>query len=187
MNAFVEEWNNEEHLRKFAKPSPHLLTVKKTERSMCLTKMFDQAEIFRKQVRELEKEESDQAQARAYSEMEKRRDKLVAQQQLELHSFELHCARQDESIRQNQEIKRLALEARQTKVSSEIAEWTANPSQALPLMAAVVIPKAVMTPRTANRYSAFKKVSKQPVVTVRPLGNVRPAKRKPASALAESL
>jgi hypothetical protein len=53
----------------------------------------------------------------------------------------------------------------------------------MPLTAAAIIPKAVMTPRTAKRYAAFKKVTKPPIIVVKPLGKVRPViRRRPQTA-----
>jgi hypothetical protein len=180
---FSDHWNDPEHLRKFAKPSSQLLMVKKTERSMILAKVFDQADVFRRRVRELEKQESELAQKRAYMEMAKQREKLIAKHELELTHFDQHCAKLCEQIRQEQEVKKAAIEARQAKLSSEVEAWRMNPPTALPLMAAAILPKAVMTPRTAQRYAAFKKVAKPPVVKIQPLGNVKPPKRRrPATA-----
>jgi TolA-binding protein len=184
--AFVDHWNDRNHLRKYAKPSGYLLEVKKTERAMCLTKMFDQADVFRRRVRELEKKESELARARAFEEMEKERDKLLAKHQTELEHFDIHAARCLENVKREQEVARAAIEARQSKLASELDQWTLNPATALPPMAASIIPKAAMTPRTAKRYSAFKKVAKLPVITVQPLGNVKPPKWR-RSRTSESL
>jgi hypothetical protein len=183
LRAFEDRWNDSEHLRKFAKPSSSLLEIKQIERSMVLTKMFDQAHSFKQKVRALEKVESGWAQDRAVSEMEKERDKLLRKQQLELENFDLHCARQTEVIRQAQELKKSAFNARQTKLASEIEDWTTHPATSLPLSSPPIFPKEVMTPRTAKRYSAFKRIAKPPVITVEPLGRVAPTKRKrPATA-----
>jgi hypothetical protein len=178
LDVFADRWNDPEYLRKFAKPSGYLLQIKKTERSMVLTKLFDQAAVFHRKVRALEKEESDLAQSRAEAEMAKDREKILEKQRQELANFDFHSARQIEQIRQAQDIKRSAYEARQAKLASEVEEWKTNTSTTMPLGGAAIIPKAAMTPRTAKRYAAFKKVVKPPIITVRPLGKVRPVSRK---------
>jgi hypothetical protein len=154
---------------KFAKPSGHLLEVKRQERSMILAKLFGQAEILKRKVHDIEKDESQVAQNRAVSEMDKARSKILSRHQFELQNFQQHCARQLEIIRQEQELKLKPFLARQTKLMAEIDKWKMNPPTALPPMTSALPElrhQAVMKPRTAQRYSAFKAVSKQPRITV---------------------
>jgi hypothetical protein len=181
LDDFEDHWNNPEFLMKFAKPSGRLLEMKRQERSMILTKLFGQAEVLKKKVHDLEKDESQVAQNRAVYEMDKARSKMLEKHHLELRNFEQHCARQLEIIRQEQDLKMKPLLARQTKLMAEIDEWKMNPPTALPPMASALPElrhQSVMTPRTAQRYSAFKAVSKQPRVVVRPLGNVKPGRMR---------
>ena len=62
--------------------------------------------------------------------MDKERKKILARHALEQRTFEQHCARQLEMIKQNQELKMRSVQARQVKLTSEIDElnyWlTAN-------------------------------------------------------------
>jgi hypothetical protein len=187
LDDFERHWNDQEFLKKFAKPSSGLIEVKETERSMILSKMFDQAAIVRRKVQEMEKEESAQAQERAMQEMEKERAKILARQEIECRRCEHHCAKQLEWIRHEQEMKAAAVQARQVKLESEITQWKMNPPTALPPMASAIPElqhQAVMTPRTAQRYSMFKKIAKPPIVTVKPLGNVKPPRcARPRTAL----
>jgi hypothetical protein len=190
LDVFEDHWNDRDFLKKFAKPSPQLLQLKNVERSMILTKMFDQAAIIRKKVTDMEKEESQLAQQRATVEMDKERRKLLAKHELELQAFEQHCIRQLNWIRHEQELKMAAVQARQVKLESELDDWKMNPPTALPPMASAIPElqhQAVMTPRTAQRYSVFKKYTKPPVITVKPLGSVKPRRTRPNSAVSRSL
>ena len=187
LDAFQEHWNDIDFLKKFAKPSARLLQLKNMERSMILTKMFTQVQEVKRKIKELEKEESDKAQARAVQEMDKERKKILARHALEQRTFEQHCARQLETIKQNQELKMQSIQKRQAKLESEIDEWKMNPPTALPPMASAnpdLQHQAVMTPRTAQRYSVFKKVSKPPSITIKPLGRVKPRRKRPQTSAA---
>ena len=187
LDAFQAHWNDIDFLKKFAKPSARLLQLKNMERSMILTKMFTEVQDVKRKIKELEKEESEKAQARAVQEMDKERKKILARHALEQRTFEQHCARQLEMIKQNQELKMRSVQARQVKLTSEIDEWKMNPPTALPPMASAnpdLQHQAIMTPRTAQRYAVFKKVSKPPSITIKPLGRVKPRRKRPHTAAA---
>lgn len=154
---------------------------------MVLTKMFDQAEQIRRKVKDVEREESDQAQERAVREMDKQRRKIIARHESEEKVFEQHCLRNIEIIKHDQEMKIKSVQARQSKLSSEIDEWKMNPPTALPPIASAIPDlqhPSVMTPRTAQRYSVFKKVTKPPSITVKPLGSVKPKRKRPKTSAA---
>ncbi|OHT15718.1 hypothetical protein TRFO_13883 [Tritrichomonas foetus] len=188
LTQFESRWNDQEFLKKFAKPSSRLLTMKGMERSMVLTKMFDQAEDIHHKVKELEKDESRIAQENAYREMDKERRKILYKQAQEMKIFEQHCARQIDIIKHDQEMKISSIAARQTKLESEIDEWKMNPPTALPPIASIIPDlghQSVMTPRTVQRYSAYKKINKAPVISIKPLGKVKPKKR-PRTAFSDT-
>jgi hypothetical protein len=153
---------------------------------MLLTKMFGQAEILKRQVRELEKEESGTAQNIAVAEMEREKRTILAKHALELQGFEQYCVREKAEIKRVQELKMQSLLARQTKLETEIEELTSNPPITLPPVASSLPDlrhPAAMTPRTAQRYSAFKRIEKGPTISVHPLGSVRPfSRRRPRTA-----
>jgi hypothetical protein len=135
------------------------LLVKKIERHMLLTKMFNQAEVLKRQVREMEKEESGNAQNTAVAEMEHEKKRILTKHALELQTFEQYCAKETAEIKRVQELKMQSLLARQTKLETEIGDWTSNPAIALPPVASSLSElrhPAAMTPRTAQRYSAFR-------------------------------
>ena len=108
--------------------------------------------------------------------MEKEKNKLLEKQQADIEHFEAHCARQIETIKHNQELKLVSLQARQSKLTSEIDMWKMNPPSALPPIASAspdLQQQSVMTPRTVQRLSQFKRTTKQPVITVKPLGRIK--------------
>jgi hypothetical protein len=155
--------------------------VKKTERSLVLIKKFDRAEETKQKVRELEKVDSEVAQGRAVAEMEKQRQRVFTKHEIEIQTFEIHAESQLNQIKQSQEGKIQAILARQGRLENELEEWKRNPSTSLPLMTSGIPElqhQAVMTPRTTQKYSAFKKVIKGPVITIKPLGSMIPNRRK---------
>jgi hypothetical protein len=173
--AFEDKWNDEEFLRQFAKPSSHLLALKRVERSLVLAKDFDRAEAAKKEVARLEKEESFEAQKRAEGEMKKRQVRLLEKQAAEKHLC-LEAAEKAMVVIESERLVLLeGLLSRQIKLTGELeAAKTTKPSALPPLKSKRGKERddVVMTPRTAQRYAAFKTVVHRPKVTVKPLGLV---------------
>ena len=138
---------------------------------MVLAKMFGRAEEIRKKITELEVVESNQAQERAYAEMEKQRDKILARQNQEMTVFLQHSKTTISNIKRSQEIKMRALLARQNKLKKELAELqkTSSPPKVSSLLST---DEAPMTPRTAERYTIYKSNISGPKLSVKPLGSV---------------
>jgi hypothetical protein len=105
----------------------------------------------------------------------------MAKHKMELRTFDQHCGRETEDIKREQQLKMRALQARQSKLESELADCFLNPPVALPTMASAhpdLQHQAAMTPRTAQRYSVFKMLTNGPKLSVRPLGKVTTPKKR---------
>lgn len=206
LNNFEDHWNDEDFLIKYARPSSNLLQTKKIERSFVLVKDFEGAENCRKKVAELEKLESQQAQKRARSEMEKQYKKLTAKQDAEIDAFDDYARSQLELMSKDRSSQYETLIARQTKLQSQITEikhpgrqsWTSasgpislhsgskggtSLGTSLPSLSQGKNNQLenLMTPRTIQRYALFKTTMKQPKLTVKPLGAIN-QKRKQVQA-----
>jgi hypothetical protein len=183
---FEDHWNDREYLKRFARPSAYLIQLKATERSLILVKMFDEAVEVHKKVRDLEKQESQMAQGKANAEMEREKKKLISKHVKEWEVFDHYCQQRLEMIRHDQELKIKTIQARQTKLESEIEVWKANPPTGLPPIASAYPDfrkQPVMTPRTLRRLAAFKAAAKSPTVRVKPLGNVKPKRVRPKTVM----
>jgi hypothetical protein len=173
LNQFEDKWNREEFLMRFAKPSSYLLQVKKIERSLVMAKDFEKAELYRKQVASLEKEESVLAQHRAEREMKIQHQKLLDKQQIEVEAFERTCEQQRLVFLHDRELLLEKLHARQLSLTNEV-EMRKNSRETLPPLIPgrghFVTQESAMTPRTIQRFAAYKTCVKTPKVVVKPLG-----------------
>lgn len=190
---FEYKWNDPEFLKIFEKPSAGLLHLKKMERSLVLTKAFDQAEQLHRRAVELEKEECAAAQRRAYAEMSKEREKILAKHEQELAVFDQHAKRNVDIIIRNEDIKIRSLMVRKEKLESEMVVMKEKKKKHIrPLIGTMpqvagARPESVMTPRTAQRYSIYKAQERSPHLTVKPLGNVGNRRRKTTSRTSQSV
>jgi len=177
LESFESRWNDSSFLQKFARPSTYLLQMKGMERSMVLSKMFEEAENHKKKTQMIEREESRTAQQKAYTEMTRERTRLLEKQRIEISSFDSHCNKSLGDIKKVQELRLQPLVARKNTLLSDLKVLN-NQIESQTVTKSVDIPHPIMTPRTAQRLSLYKSVSKAPQVTVKPLGNVNPMKKK---------
>jgi hypothetical protein len=175
LSVFETKWNDEEFLRQFAKPSSHLLSLKRTERNLVLSKEFERAEEAKKEVVRLEKEESVEAQKHAEYEMKKQQIRLLERQVTEARAL---ADAADKAILAMESERLQLLEgllARQVKLEAELEAAKSIKPTCLPSLKQTKgqeKTEAVMTPRTAQRYAVYKAVMNRPKVTVKPLGFV---------------
>jgi predicted PolB exonuclease-like 3'-5' exonuclease len=87
LDSFEDKWNDAEFLKKYARPSAQLIQMKVTERSLILLKMFDEAAALQKQIREMEKRESDMAQRLAECDMENERRGIIGKHKRQWAKF----------------------------------------------------------------------------------------------------
>jgi hypothetical protein len=179
---FEDRWNDEEFLLRFAKPSTHLLQIKAVERSLILQKDLERAEAYRVQVAQLEKAESAAAQERAEAEMRRQRAALLVRHDAEKMALKELCERGMRIIVTQREHALEPLVARMTTLKAEVDAAKHIRFETLPpltqVKAANPTEEATMTPRTVQRYSAFKTNVKHPKIVVKPLGNIIRKKRQ---------
>ena len=180
LGAFEDKWNDQEFLAKFAKPSGKLLALKKTERSLILAKDFEKAEGYKTQVEELEKEESENAQVRAKTEMKQQYQRLLQKHENERTALAASSQKAIELLQHDRETQLTTLTAVQTKIQNQIDEMKSSRAAPLPPLKPIrsrsatqeLFPQEVMTPRTAQRLALYKARMTQPKVIVRPLGSI---------------
>jgi hypothetical protein len=172
---FEDKWNNEDFLLRFAKPSGFLLEVKKIERTLVISKDFEKAESYRKQAAALELAESGSAQQRAEREMKICHERLLQRQAIELDFFEDACLRAKFRFNAQREMAFSKLKVRQMSVQTEI-ERKRNSRETLPPLVpgvgAIGSESPIMTPRTVQRFSAYKTCENRPKIVVKPLGPI---------------
>jgi hypothetical protein len=182
---FDSRWNRGNYLLRFAKPSPYLLQINKIEWSLVLSKDLEQAELYRVMVTQLEKAESEAAQRRAQTEMRGQQERMIARQEAEVRALEELGVKNMELLKSQREQQERALVVRLHTVESELEVVRATRPLSLPPMrSSWKVEESSMTPRTLQRYAAFKTNVKQPRVIVRPLGTIEMKKnaRKPFEA-----
>ena len=87
MASFEKLWN-EDMPRKYRKPSPHLLQIKKVEKSLALSCDFERAKQVHQEYEQLAAKELEQAQENLNRDYEAAHTKLVQKQQQEIKNFE---------------------------------------------------------------------------------------------------
>jgi hypothetical protein len=180
LSQFERHWNDEGFLSRFAKPSSDLLAVKRVERLLIIAKDLDAAEAARLRVAHLECEESESAQLRAEAEMRAKYAKMLQKQHSEMVMF-VDTANAQLAVLESQREQGLrALLARQTQLAAEFESTKAARRQPLPGLSPQPgkADELAVTPRTVQRYSAFKTNVKQPKVVVKPLGALNQKKKR---------
>jgi hypothetical protein len=175
LGKFEQRWNNEEFLARFAKPSSDLLAVKRVERLLVIAKDLEAAEAAKLRVARLEHEESESAQLRAEAEMRAQHAKMLQKQDSEMVMFVDTSNAQLAVIESQREQGLRALVARHAQLTAELESIRASRPQPLPAFNPQPgkADDVTMTPRTVQRYSAFKTNVGQPKVVVRPLGAIK--------------
>ena len=84
IQEFEEKWSNPKSLLPFSKPSPILLQLKKKQKSMALSKQFQQAKEIKQICEDLEKNESLEATKKASQLMNSQFSSLLEKQQKEI-------------------------------------------------------------------------------------------------------
>jgi hypothetical protein len=121
--------------------------------------------------------------------MERHKERLLQHQETQMMCFEQHCWDDVEDIKRQQDEKVGSVVARQTKLGYEINDWSVSPPTTLPPSAAPIpdlVHQPPMTPRTAKRYSQFKKADTGPQISILPLGKVKPVRRQSPKMLTTS-
>ena len=181
LDQFEVRWNDETFLKKFAKPSNELNSLRSIERALVAGRDFAGAEETRAKIEMLEHAESEQAQKRAEEAMVREQNRLIEKQIKELNAFEELGKRMISDIEREQEEKKQTLSNRidNLKQAIKVAKETKNVM--LPPVAsspASAPPELAITPRTSKRYNIYKCIPRNPKITVKPLGKTAAIRRK---------
>lgn len=180
LDDFEQKWNDEDFLRRFAKPSNELMTLRSVERALVGGRDFLGAEEARAKIEYLEQVESETAQGKAEQSMAREQDKLLLKHQRELAAFEELAQREINDIERDGKMKRETIENRLAKLRSSLAELKKRkPLPPLPQSPASAPPESTITPRTTKRYNVYKCAARNPKITIKPLGKIA-AKRRSA-------
>jgi hypothetical protein len=185
LQMFEDHWNDADYLRRFSKPSPHLLELTKIERSLVLAKDLEQAEIYHAMVVRRENAESEAAQRRMEVQMRDQQKKIIARHEAEVIALKEQGTKNIELL-----VSQREQQARGMIVQLQIAESELNAARATKLPGVPpmrpsesALEDGSMTKRTLQRYAEFKTNVKQPRVIVRPPGPIKMKKpRKPFEA-----
>ncbi|OHT15635.1 hypothetical protein TRFO_14003 [Tritrichomonas foetus] len=183
-----EKWNNDDFLRRYSKPSTHLLQLKAIERSMVIAKMFDDAKTVRGRAEQLEKSETKDAQTRAEREMVIERQRLRDKQARETEHLKLKCDQLLNIVKKNLENGERPFRKRIEKLETIIAELKnggnndqKDKEKVVPSMV-LTTPRGsgneLLTARTAFKLSAYKAASQSMKLKIKPLGNITGTSKK---------
>ena len=84
---FLSKWKDPSFLRPFNKPSSKLLQLREQEKAMAISRMYSQAKEMKAVADRLQREETQQAQAKISATMTMERNKLAAKQNKEVNAW----------------------------------------------------------------------------------------------------
>ncbi|OHT11817.1 hypothetical protein TRFO_18604 [Tritrichomonas foetus] len=177
IQEFENKWNSEDYLRRFAKPSVNYLQLKAIERSMVITRMFDQAKTVRASSALLEKKETNDAQTRARKEMALERNRLISRHNKEFEDMKTKCEQIMNVLKTNIKKEEIPFQNRIAKLERMIEDLktgTDGTIKVVPSLAQTTERgpgNELLTSRTAFKYSAFKAATQNYKLRIQPLGN----------------
>jgi hypothetical protein len=93
LQIFEARWNSEEVLRRYSKPTPQLLNMKAMEKSMVISRMYDQAKQMRKVVFTIEKVDTTDRQKLMLDSMNEERIHMLDRHDRETREIPTHSVR----------------------------------------------------------------------------------------------
>lgn len=106
VDNFLAKWKDPNFLRQFNKPSSRLLQLREQEKAMAIARMYAQAKEMKAVADRLQREETQQAQARMNSQMQIERNKLTVKQNKAVNAWNGYRQRMLKSM-QNERQKEL--------------------------------------------------------------------------------
>ena len=88
ISEFEAHWADEQTTQQYNKPSPRLLSMRRQEETLALSKYFSQANVIRAEADQLEAEETQMAKQRAVASMRLQYEKMIIRQEKELKGIE---------------------------------------------------------------------------------------------------
>jgi hypothetical protein len=178
LQAFEQKWNSDEFLRRYTKPSPQLLQMKAIEKSMVMSKMFDQAKLIRKSAVSTEKAVTSDRQEVARHEMALERQRIFARQEREIDQIKAKCnqlyniAKKQIGVDERPMVAQIAHYEKMLEALSGVSEFDT-----------VITPATVVTTqrastqlassRTIFKFSAYKSAAQNLKLKIQPMGAVR--------------
>lgn len=93
VDNFLSKWKDPSFLRPFNKPSSKLLQLREQEKAMAISRMYSQAKEMKAIADRLQREETQQAQAKISATMSMERNKLAAKQNKEVNAWNSYRTR----------------------------------------------------------------------------------------------
>jgi len=175
---FEDNWNDPLFLKPFAKPSQQLIKLKSVEQKLVIQKLFNRAEETKKMIEQMENQESEIAQKKAYEIMETQKEKLLEKHKQEFGFLNQHFEKVKIEIQLSQRTIMKSLIARQRKLKNEIDGMKNSIRSCKTTNKSTEQIQLVMTPRTATRYGNYKSSMNPPKLRVKPLGAIVPKKNR---------
>lgn len=122
LKDFEVKWNDEDFLRKFAKPSVKLIQKQSLLHSYVILKEFDAAEDVKNDISKMEADESNVAQKKAEMSMMKEQERLLDKHENGIEAYKYYADCQLNEIIQQQEVKMRPLLARKKRLEAELDE-----------------------------------------------------------------
>jgi hypothetical protein len=193
LQAFERKWNSEDFLRRYTKPSPLLQQMKAMEKSMVMSRMFEQAKLLRRSAQSAEKVVTSDRQEAARQEMQLDKQRLLDRQTREMEVLKAKCNHLYE-IAQNQ------IEQDERPTLSHIANLektlqglrgTAELDSLRTAAKAVTQGSAALatelaSARTVRRFSAYKSTAQNVKLKIQPMGSVASRPRSKNVCVASS-
>ena len=184
ISDFESKWNSEDYLRRYSKPSPKFLQLKAVERSMVITRMFDQAKQMRTSSRTLEKRETCDAQDRARKIMITEKTRIKSRQDKEFEDFQEKCDKIIETLKNSMKKDEIPYKNRIASLERMIENLKVSSSKTVPMV--LPLPKnssdgtstELLTSRTAFKYSAYKAQTYNYKLNIQPFRNCSKGIRK---------
>jgi hypothetical protein len=155
--------------------------MKAIEKSMVVSRMFDQAKGVRQTARACEKVETSERQDLARQEMELERARLLARQERELATLRAKCTQLLTVAKTQAEAEERPFKAQVAALEKTTQELRSSaPVPAVSPLNVVASPRGddLITPRTVFRFSTFKLVPMNPKLKIQPMSSMEAGPRK---------
>ena len=179
---FDEYWSNPDNMKAYTKSSGELISLRARQKSLLLAKMYDEAEIIRKEVETLEAKETKQATEVIQKVIQKKRKKMENEQQQELLKSRQFSLKLVEDLKTQMVKEEEQLQARLSKLHQDLkALESKNISTENKNKADL---SASLSPRSKTLIDNFKRKTTPKRLILKPLSpaRVKPSKNRSKSA-----
>lgn len=165
---FHKRWADPEYLRPFNKPSARLLQMREQERAMAVSRMYQQAKIMKQAADKVQREETEEAQARILQSMEREWNRMMQVQETDRQKYTSHKAKYMAFLEneKQKELKSTVNALNQIKSKKDLLSSTKQSSAAITKSAQII---ESQSPRTHKKYSTFRSEKKKTKLDVQPI------------------